>query len=102
MEKSSFKHLIAVSVEVSLHGNAHGNLLNSSTIVNINLFSECFDFGNGPLKSMERRSNGCVALIKVPGVGLKNFGFSAQHASQDLHTDSTSFTEYGRFLILTW
>ena len=68
----------------------------------MNLFSEYFDFGKGPLKSIDNRSNGCVALINVPGVGLKNFGFSTQQASQDLQTDSTSFTEYGRFLIFTW
>ena len=55
VEKILFKHLVAVSVEVSLHGNANGNLLNSSTIVRINRFSENVNLGNGPLKSTDMR-----------------------------------------------
>ena len=98
------RHSIAVLVDVSLHGMAHGNLLNSSTIVRINLFSKYFDLGNGPLKSIDNLSIGWVALIKVPGMGLKNWGFNSQQDLQLLHTisTSTSCNEYRKFLIFTW
>ena len=56
--KILLRHLITVLVDVSFHGMAHGNLLNSSTIVRINLFSEYFYLGNGPLKSIDNPSIG--------------------------------------------
>ena len=37
--KNFLRHTIAVLVDVSFYGMAHGNLLNSSSIVRINLFS---------------------------------------------------------------
>ena len=61
---------IAVLEEVSLTGNAQGNRLYSSTIVNMYLFPDDFDLGKGPLKSIAILSRGCVARISFPGVGL--------------------------------
>ena len=96
------KHLITDSVDVSLQGNANGKQLNSTTTVKINLFPDSFEVGSGPLKSTDKLSNGWVAFINVPGDGLKNLGFNSQQVGHDLQTVSTSFNEYGRFLILTW
>ena len=67
---NSWYIFIAVLDEVSLQANAQGNLLNSSTIVNMYLFFEVFDFGKGPLKSTAILSKGCVARINFPGLGL--------------------------------
>ena len=50
-----------VLVSISEHGMANGSLENSSITVNIYLLF--VTDGNGPLKSMFNRSNGCVAFM---------------------------------------
>lgn len=54
------RHLITVDVATFFTGKVNGNLEYSSTIVRRNgIFLE----GKKPLKSIDMRSNGCVALI---------------------------------------
>ena len=67
---NSWYIFITVFDEVSFTANAQGNLLNSSTMVNMYLFFEVFDLGKGPLKSTAILSKGCVACINFPGLGL--------------------------------
>ena len=67
---NSWYIFITVLDEVSFTANAQGNLLNSSTMVNMYLFFEVLDLGKGPLKSTAILSKGCVACINFPGLGL--------------------------------
>ena len=62
------RHCMIVVEVISGQGKAKGNREYSSTIVSIYRF-RVLD-GSGPLKSRLSLSNGCVAFIKVPGVGL--------------------------------
>ena len=61
IENKSQSFVIAVLVSTYEHGMANGNLENSSITVNIYLLF--VTDGNGPLKSMFNRSNGCVAFM---------------------------------------
>ena len=67
---NSWYIFIAVLDEVSLEANAQGNLLNSSTIVDMYQFFDPFDLGKGPLKSTAILSKSCLARINLPGVVL--------------------------------
>ena len=67
---NSWYILITVLDEVSFTANTQGNLLNSSTMVNMYLFFEFLDLGKGPLKSTAILSKGYVACINFPGFGL--------------------------------
>ena len=66
--RRSQSFVITVLVSISEHGMANGSLENSSKTVNIYLLF--VTDGNGPLKSMFNRSNGCVAFMIWVGSGL--------------------------------
>ena len=61
IENKSQSLIITVLVSISEQGMANGSLDNSSITVNIYLLF--VTDGNGPLKSMFNRSNGCVAFM---------------------------------------
>ena len=96
IENKSQSFVITVLVSISQYGKANGNLENSSITVNIYL-----SFGNGPLKSMFNRSNGCVAFMIWTG---SDFWKRGLHSLQMEHEDVNlriSSTENGKFLFLT-
>ena len=66
--KSWHKQLIKVDEVMSGQAKAKGNREYSSITVSKYLLAE--REGIGPLKSMLKRSNGCVALMSVPGLSL--------------------------------
>jgi len=49
--------------------------------------------GSGPLKSKDRRSNGCVAFTKETPGGLWNRGFTSEHTRHAAIIFRTSLTE---------
>ncbi|KRZ04667.1 hypothetical protein T11_14818 [Trichinella zimbabwensis] len=66
-ENNSTRHFSAEAADTSALGNANGNLEYSSTTINIYLWF--WRPGSRPLKSMLRRSKGCVAFIKFVASG---------------------------------
>ena len=73
-----FKQSTTVFVVVDEHAKTNGNRLYSSDC------SEKVWFGprTCPLKSIDKRSHGRVALMRVPGAGLKNLGFTSAQVLQ--------------------
>ena len=73
---------MTVAEVMSTHGNANGNLENSSTIVSMSrsFVSE----GRGPLKSIFSLSKSKVALINVPGTAVWNLGLSSAQTGQEV------------------
>ena len=61
IENKAQSFVITVLVSICDYGMANGNLGDSSITVNIYLL--LVTDGNGPLKSMFNRSNGCVAFM---------------------------------------
>ena len=96
-ENREHKQRITDFADTSGQGNANGNREYSSMTVSIKQFP--FFDGKGPLKSIFNLSYGCVAIIKVPVLGLKNCGFSSEHILHDRINFFTSSVEYGRFLV---
>lgn len=68
MANSEQRHCIIAAANMSEQGKAKGNREYSLTIVNIYRFFVLL--GSGPLKSRLSLSNGCVAFIKTPVLGL--------------------------------
>ena len=68
MANSEQRHCITAAADMSEQGKAKGNREYSSTTVNIYQFLVLL--GSGPLKSRLSLSNGCVAFIKMPVLGL--------------------------------
>jgi hypothetical protein len=66
--KTLSRHLITVEHWVFEHGKAKGKREYSSIIVRMYVFFVAD--GRGPLKSMLRRSIGCVAFMSIPSGGL--------------------------------
>ena len=54
--------------------------------------------GNGPLKSIFNRSNGCVAFIKVP-LDLWYWGFNFKQVGHDAVSFRMSSIEQGIFFV---
>ena len=81
------------------HGKTKGNLEYSSTITSRYLFF--VDEGLGPEKSMEMRSKGLRALMRLAGGGMKNLGFNSEQMEHCEQTLLTSSKEYAKFFILT-
>ena len=68
MANSEQRYCIIAAVDMSEQGKAKENSEYSSTTVNIYRFLVLL--GSGPLKLRLSLSNGCVAFIKTPVLGL--------------------------------
>ena len=82
---------MTVGVVISVQAKANGNLEHSSTTVNRYLFSEAD--AKGPLKSISKLSNGCVAFIRCACVGLWYLGFRSAQSGHDAVIFFTSSRE---------
>ena len=99
IQNSLRKQCITVLADMSEHGKTKGNPEYLSTITRRYLFLVQENFG--PEKSIETRSNGFKALMRLPVGGLWNLGFSSEQMEQCEQTFFTSSKENGKFFILT-